>query len=63
MAAWGQTSEEDEESQEEEVVEALMARSESESDLESVESLCQLKDMVRGLSKVKFVKLLFAIIN
>jgi len=40
-----------------------MARSESESDLESVESLSQLKDMVRGLSKAKVVKLLFAIMN
>ena len=53
MAAWGQTSEEDEESQEEEVVEALMARSESKLDLESVESFSQLTDTVRGLSKVK----------
>ena len=39
MAAWGETSEQEEDSQEEEVAEALMARSESESNLESVESL------------------------
>ena len=40
-----------------------MARSESESDLESVESLSQLKDTVCGLSKVKVAKLLFSIMD
>jgi len=50
-------------SQEEEVVEALMARSESKSDLESIESLSPLKDKVRGLSKAKVVKLLFTIMD
>jgi len=36
MAIWGETSKEEEDSQEEEVVEALIARSEFELDLESV---------------------------
>jgi len=39
MVAWGETLEEEEDSQEEEAVEALMARSESESDLKSIKSL------------------------
>ena len=63
MAGWGETSEKEEDSQEEEVIEALTGRSESESDPESVESLSQLKHIVRGLSKAKVVKLLFAIMN
>jgi len=63
MAAWGETSKEEEDSQKEEVVEALMARSKSKSNLESVESLSQLKDTVHGLSKTKVMKLLFAIMN
>ena len=63
MAAWGETSKEEENSQEEEVVEALMATSESESDLESIESLSQLKDKVRGLSNAKVVKLLFTVMD
>ena len=40
-----------------------MARSESELDLESIKSLSQLKDKVRGLSKAIVVKLLFTIID
>ena len=63
MAAWGETSEEEEDSQEEEIVEALITRSESKSDLESIESLSQLKDKVRGLSTAKVVKLLFSVMN
>ena len=39
MAAWGETSEEDEASQDEEATAALMARSESELDFQPVESL------------------------
>jgi len=40
-----------------------MARSESESNLESTESLSPFKDKVRGLSKAKAVKLLFTIMD
>jgi len=38
MVAWGDTSEEDKASEEEEAVTTLMARSESQSDFEPVES-------------------------
>ena len=58
MAAWGETLEKEEGSQEEETAVALIARSESESDFEPVESLSQLKDKVYGLSKAKVEKLL-----
>jgi len=58
MAALGETSEEEDGPQEEEAAVALMARSESESDFEPVESLSQLKDKVYGLSKAKVEKLL-----
>ena len=63
MAAWGDTSEEDEASEEEEAVVALMAKSESESDVEPVESLSQLKRKVRGLSKAKIEELWFTLID
>ena len=58
MAAWGDTSEEDEASTVVAVAAALMARSETDSDFELVESLSQLKDKVRGLSKAKIEELL-----
>jgi len=63
MATWGETSEEEEDSQQEEVREALMAKNESESDLELIENLSQLKDKVCDLSKAKVVKLLFTIMD
>jgi len=59
MATWGRTSEEEEGSQEEEAVAALMAGSESKSEFES---LSQLNDKVRGLSKAKIEKLLFTLL-
>jgi len=64
MAAWGETLEEDETSQEEEEAAiALMARSESESNVEPVESLSQLKDKVGGLSKAKIDELVLTLID
>ena len=59
LAAWGDTTEDDEASEEEEAVVALMARSESDSDDEPVDSLSQLKGKVRGLNKTKLEELLF----
>ena len=53
LAAWGDTTEEDEASEEKEAAVALMARSESDSDIEPVKSLSQLKEKVRGLKKAK----------
>jgi len=64
MAGWGDTSEEDEASEEEEEVPvALMARSESESNFGPVESLSQLKEKVRGLSKAKIEELLLTLMD
>jgi len=63
MATWGETSDEEDDSQEEEAAVALVARSESESDFEPVESLSQLKDKVRGLSKAKVEKLLLTVMD
>jgi len=57
IAAWGEASEEEGGSQEEEATVPFMARSESESDLELIEGLSQLKDKVHGLSKAKINKL------
>jgi len=54
LAAWGDTIEDDEVSEEEEeVVLALMVKSESDSDDELVDSPSQLKVKVRGLNKPK----------
>ena len=63
MAAWGETSEEENDSQEEEAALALMARSESELDFEPIKSLSQLKDKRRGLSKAKVQKLLLTLMD
>ena len=49
LAAWGDTTEDDEASEEEEDAIALMSRSESDSDDEPLDSLAQLKEKVRGL--------------
>ena len=64
MAAQGDTSEEDEAFEEEEAA-ALMAISESDSnsDCELIESLSQLKDKVRGLSKAKIEELLVTLMD
>ena len=40
-----------------------MARSETESDDDSLDSLAQLKDKVRGLNKAKLEKLLFTVMD
>ena len=53
LVGWGDSTEEDEGTKEEESAVALMARSDSESDEESLDSLDQLKEQVCGLSKAK----------
>jgi len=57
-AAWGDSTEDDEGIEEEDATLALMARSDSESDGESLDSLAQLKDKICGLSKAKLKELL-----
>jgi len=52
LAAWGDSTEEEE-----------MARSDSDSDEESLDSLDQLKEQVCGLSKAKLNELLFTLMD
>jgi len=63
LAAWGDSTEEDEGTGEEDAVVALMAKSDSDSDDEPLENLAQLKDKVRGLSKAKLEELLFTLMD
>ena len=51
LAAWGDSTEEENETEEEDAVVALMAWSESDSEDEPLESLTQLKEKVSDLSK------------
>ena len=62
-AGWGDSTEEDEETEEEDAVVALIARSDSGSDDEPLDSLAQLKDKVYGLSKAKLEELLFTLMD
>ena len=63
FAAWGDSTEEEKETEEEETVVALMARSDFDSDDEPLDSLAQLKDKVRGLNKAKLEELLFTLMD
>jgi len=63
LAAWGDSTEEEEGFEEEEAVVALMARSESDSGDESIESLDQLKNKVCGLNKTKLKEFLFTLMD
>ena len=63
LAAWGDSTEEDEGTEEEDAAVALMAKSDSNSDDEPLESLARLKDKVRGLSKAKLEELLFTLMD
>ena len=62
LVAWGDSTQDDKAS-EEEVVVALMARSESDSDYEPLESLAQLQEKVHGLNKAQLKGLLFTLID
>ena len=63
LAAWGHSTENDEGTEEEDATLALMARSDSESDDESLDSLAQLKDKGCDLSKAKLKELLFTLMD
>jgi len=63
LAAWGDSTEEDEGIEEEDAAIALMAKSDSDSDDEPLDSLAQLKDKLRGLSKAKLEELLFTLMD
>ena len=62
LVAWGHSTEE-EGTEEEEAVVGLMARSDSESYDEPLDSLAQLKERVCGLSKAKLKELLFTLMD
>jgi len=61
LAAGGDSTEDEEKTEEEEAAVALMVK--SDSDDEPVDSLAQLKDMVRGLNKAKLEELLFTLMH
>ena len=63
MAAWGDTSEEEEDSEDGEEVVALMTRTDSDSNSDLIESLPQLKEEVCNLSKRKLEKLVFTLME
>jgi len=63
LAAWGDSTEEDEGTEEEDAAVALMARSDSDLDDEPLDSLAQLKDKVHGLNKAKLDELLFTLMD
>ena len=65
LAAWGDSTEDDDGTEEEEAVVSLMARSDSESDEEPLDILALLKEKekVCGLSKTKLKELLFTLID
>ena len=63
LAAWEDSTEQDEETEKEDAAVALMARSDSDSDDEPLDSLAQLKDKVRGFNKAKLEELLFTLMD
>jgi len=63
LAAWGDSTEEEDETEEKEAAVALMAKSETESDDESPDSMDQLKEQVCGLNKAKLKELLFTLMD
>jgi len=63
LAAWGDSTEEDEGTKEEDVAITLMSRSDSDSNDEPLDSLVQLKDKVHSLNKAKLEELLFTLMD
>ena len=63
LAAWRDSTEKDEGTEEDDAAVALMARSDFDSDDEPLNSLAQLKDKVRGLNKAKLEELLFTLMD
>jgi len=63
VAAWGESSEEEDSSQDEAEVLAIMAKSDSDTDSESDETMSQIKEKVSGFNKRKILKILFSIMD
>jgi len=63
LVAWGDSTDEEEGSEEEEEAIAFMARSETDFDEESSDSLIRLKNKVCGLNKTKLKEFLFTLMD
>ena len=63
LATWGDSTDDEEGSEEEEEAVALMARSETDSDEESSDSLIRLNNKVSGLNKTKLKEFLFTLMD
>ena len=63
LAAWGDSTEDDEGTEVEDAAVALMAKSKSDSDDEPMDSLSQFKEQVHDLNKAKLKKLLFTLMD
>jgi len=63
IAAWGDSTDDEEGYDEEEEAVALMARSETDSNEESSDSLIRLKNKVSGLNKNKLKEFLFTLMD
>jgi len=63
LAAWGDSTEDEEGTEEEDAAVALKARSDSDLDDEPLDCLAQLKDKVRGLNKAKLEELLVTLMH
>ena len=63
LAAWGDSTDEEEGFEEEEEAIALMARSETDSDEESSDSLIRLKNKANGLNKNKLKEFFFTLMD
>jgi len=63
LAAWSDTTKDNEASEEEEAAVALMGRGESDSNDEPLESLAQLKEKVSGFNKSSLKELLFILVD
>ena len=63
LAAWGDSTDDEEESENEEVAVALMANSDTDSDAESENSLTHLKNKVCDLNKATLEELVFTIMD
>ena len=63
LAAWGDSTEEEDEIEEKKAAVALMAKSDLELDEEPLDSLALLKEKVSGLSKPNLIKLLFTLVD
>jgi len=63
LASWGDSTEDDKGTEEEDATLALMTRSDSDSNDEPLDILAQLKDKVHGLKKAKLEGLLFTLMD